>query len=274
MNRAGLTQDLRSIGGTVGLVFRPRGTGRPGDALRGGPYGFRSQAPGFILYCQPDRQPFVQVSASGMHPRNQVREWQLLEDLTPEAVRTGAVRVIEEVFTLPAARPRSGYLRGNVMKPTSGETTGPVTLKRVRAAEFMGGDLPPGIPLNVEVEYGGGDGRFFGYRLAEHLREALGIRDFHHDVHSGDPHVIHVRVRRDEMEEVVLAIPAAIAEFNESFPQLLAEHEREVEHKKAEQATEQAAERERREHQFDAEQQVIDRLMNRTGEPEAPPSPG
>ena len=103
------------------------------------------------------------------------------------------------------------------MKPTSGETTGPVTLKRVRAAEFMGGDLPPGIPLNVEVEYGGGDGRFFGYRLAEHLREALGIRDFHHDVHSGDPHVIHVRVRRDEMEEVVLAIPAAIAGSTSPF---------------------------------------------------------
>ncbi|MGD0084662.1 MAG: hypothetical protein ABSD78_15945 [Acidimicrobiales bacterium] len=74
-----------------------------------------------------------------------------------------------------------------------------------------------------------------------------------HSIGSSED-AVHVQVPRDQLEEAVRAIRWAVGEFNEAYPSLLVEHRREVERIEAEKA----AKHER----LQADQQVIDRVMN------------
>jgi hypothetical protein len=110
------------------------------------------------------------------------------------------------------------------------------------------------ISINVKLrnapDIRGGNRRLrLPHELASRIKRSVGAPSI-----ASSEDAVHVQVPRDHLEEAVRAIRRAVVEFNEAYPSLLAEHTREVERIEAEKA----AERKR----LQADQQVIDRVMN------------
>jgi hypothetical protein len=186
-----------------------------------------------------------------------------LEEITSDFVRGEATRFIGEALTRiavprPADPPRGYLMKGRVTKQASGEPKapvhshsagvgepkGPVTVLSIKAAA----ERDEHVNLSVELGHvtSGPQAPWFARHFTDHFQRALGINSLGHTAFT-----IRFSVKRDELKDAVRAIPLAVAEFNESYPSLLAEHEHE--RKKAEDDAKQD--------RLKADQQVIDRLM-------------
>jgi hypothetical protein len=135
---------------------------------------------------------------------------------------------------------------------TADEATPPVEIVSMTAT----GESDDGV-ITIDVKLRGAPDMGLGDRRLHRLHAALTSLIMHavgaHSIGSSAD-TIHVQVPRGQLEEAVRAIRRAVDEFNVECPSLLARHTAEVERIEAEKADE----RER----LQADQQVIDRVMN------------
>lgn len=100
-----------------------------------------------------------------------------------------------------------------------------------------------------EVVFIGSMRNWFANHLTGHLMAALGARTL--GAHSS---TVTVDVERGDIENAVRAIRSAVAELNEKYPMLLAQHEEESQRRRVEESA--------RRRRLEADQEVIDRIMS------------
>jgi hypothetical protein len=126
-----------------------------------------------------------------------------------------------------------------------------VTIEAITAAC----EHPDGrVQLNIELGHvqaslprGGQSEDAFFHQVQRQVAQALNL-----PIGRGGS-TIHVNVPRDQVEQSVRAIRAAVADFHEVYPSLLAERRSEAERREVESAATQR--------RLEADQRVIDRVM-------------
>lgn len=121
--------------------------------------------------------------------------------------------------------------KGVLMDPREAELRA-VEIEAVEAAPVGDVEMEGAVPLHVifrNVVFsptGSADPSrpsWFAHQLLSCIRDALGLR-----VIGARGSVVSVTVSRDRIEEAVRAIKSAVGEFRDSFPAVLADHEREL----------------------------------------------